>query len=200
MTPMASALRAEFARHNHRVLLVVSLTALVAGSLWYLFYAALSWLTVLGASVIKGLDAKPAEVLPAVAIYSAALLIIVTAIARHWSPDDVARDHRSLLESLADFLLAVPRATLAVWGNLSAWQRLNDHHLAFAGVLLEQLAQEERLPLYHLPLLIPDRRTRRKVVFALQLVQLIELRREKGVAYLRLTRRAKRALPEVATA
>ena len=30
---------------------------------------------------------------------------------------------------LLDFLLAIPRATLAIWGNLSAWQRLSDAEL-----------------------------------------------------------------------
>lgn len=192
MTPLAAALRGEFARHNRRVLALACLTLIVAASLWYIVYAIVYWLALLGLTMIHGLDVKPPNALPALFIYSGGLLVVITALARHWSPDDSPRDHRSPLEWAADLLLAIPRATLAVWGNLSAWQRLDRGDLELAALVVDRLMREGRLPLYSLPLVIAERACRRKVIFALQLVELIELSREAGVPCLRLSKKGRR--------
>jgi hypothetical protein len=191
MTPLAAALRVEFARHNQRVLLLAGLTLIIAASLWYLVYAVMYWLTLLGVTIVNGVEAKAPDAFPTLFIYSGGVLVLITAMARRWSPNDVPRDHESTLECAAGFLLAIPRATLAVWGNLSAWQRLDGDQLELAAVLVERLVVEERVPLYQVPLLIPNRTSRCKVVFALQLVQLVELHHASGGAFLRLSRRAK---------
>ncbi len=188
MSPTAAALREHLARHNRRVAFFVALTLFVAAGLWFVSYAIVYWITLLFISAVRGLDAHPPDTFPALFIYSAALLVLVSWIARALYPDEIPRDEKSAAELAADLLLAVPRATLAIWGNLSAWQRLTEHELELAAWLIERLRDEERLPLPSLPVEIPDRTARRNIVFALQLCQVIKMRRTGGIIWLSLTR------------
>jgi hypothetical protein len=170
-----AALRAHFAEHNRRVVLLALLTLAVATGLWYLAYAVLFWLTLLAVSATRGMDARPPEILPVLFIYSGGLLVLITWIAHRLWPNDMPRDDKKPLEVAADFLLAIPRATLAIWGNLSAYHRLSPLELEYAAQLLQRLTTEPRLPIYRLPLEIPDQVMRRRVVLGLQLVQLVHL-------------------------
>ncbi len=188
LSPTAAALRDHFARHNRRVAVLVALTLFLATGLWFISYAIVYWLTLLFLSAAHGLEARPPDTFPVLFIYSAALLIIVSWIARAIFPNDTARDDKSLFEIAADFLLAVPRATLAIWGNLSAWQRLTDDELELAAGLVKLLRDEPRLPLQSLPVELPDRASRRKILLALQLSQVIKIRRTNSVTWLSLTR------------
>lgn len=182
-------LQRRFAEHNRSVLVLAGLTFLAAAALWYIAYAVLYWLTLLAASARHGVDARAPETLPALFIYAAALLVFITWLAGRWSPDERPRDKKPALVIAAEFLLAIPRATLAVWGNLSAYQRLDFEELEAAADLMERLAGGERLPIHALPLVLPAAASREKIVLALQLVQLIELRRSDGEAWLRLATR-----------
>jgi hypothetical protein len=188
------SLRAHFAEHNRRVVLLALLTLAVAAGLWYLAYAVLFWLTLLAASATCGMEAKPPEVLPALFIYSGSLLVLVTWIAHRIRPNDLPRDDKKPLDIAADFLLAIPRATLAIWGNLSAYHRLSSVELEYAAQLLQRLTIESRLPIYRLPLEIPDRAIRHRVVLGLQLVQLVELVHSRSGIFLSLSRRGAKAL------
>jgi hypothetical protein len=166
------------------VVLLAVLTLFVAAALWYVLYAILYWLTLLALSTTRGIEARPPESLPTLFIYSAGLLVFFTWMASCFRPDAMPRDRKTIPEICADLLLAIPRATLAVWGNLSAYQRLTDRELEYAAALLDLLGEEKRLPLHELPREIPDRAIRRRIVLALQLVQLLDVRRIRGVAFL----------------
>ena len=189
-------LRAHFAEHNRRVLLLATITLFVAAGLWYVSYAVLFWLTLLAMSATRGIEARPPETLPALFIYSGALLLLITWGARRYSPYDMARDDKTAVEIAADFLLAVPRATLAIWGNLSAYRRLSDLELEYAAVLVDRVARETRLPLSALPQEIPDRTMRGRILLALQLVQFLEVGHRGGSFFVSLTHAAARALPQ----
>lgn len=175
VTWTVKALRARVAEHNRQVLLLALLTLLIAASLWYVAYAALYWLTLLALTVKQGFEARPPEFFPTLYIYSAGLLVLVTWLASRFSPHEVLRDRKTWLATAADFLLGIPRATLAVWGNLSAYQRLTDEELRYAATLLAWIAKEKRLPLSRVPLEIPDRGMRQRIVLALQLAQLLQV-------------------------
>ena len=139
-------LRRRFSQHNRLVALVAVLTLLVAASLWYLLFAILYWLALIAAGMSHGMDARPPEILPAIFIYAAGGLLLVTWIAGTLFPERPPKDKKSPFEIAAEFVLAVPRATLAVWGNLSAWQRLDRREIELAAEFLERLAAEGRVP------------------------------------------------------
>ena len=180
------ALRRAFAEHNRLVLLVALLTLLVTAALWYLLFALVYWLALIMSVLIHGLDARPPEYLPTLFIYSAGLLVLLTWIAHKRMTREIVKDEKSSFEIASEFLLAVPRATLAVWGNLSAWQRLNETELAQAADLLTRIEREGRLPLHNVPLEIPEPESRMRILLALQLVEMLHVSRMEGTAWLSL--------------
>jgi hypothetical protein len=172
------ALRAHFADHNARVALLTLLTLLAALALWFLLHAAVSWLALLAVSAVKGTDARLPVFIEDAFWWSTAALLALAWIDRHFRPDDRPRDHKSAAEIAWEILLAIPRVTFAIGGTLSAWQHLTRHEFDTAAGLVERLIREHRLLLHSLPLEIPNDKLRLKVLFALQLVQIIEIRRE----------------------
>ena len=185
-------LRRRFAEHNRLVLLVAVLTLLVTAGLWYLLFAALYWLTFLFASVAHGMDARPPDALPALFIYSAGMLVLLTWLARERLENGMPRDEKKPWEIAGEFLLAVSRATLAVWGNISAWQRLDARELALAADFVELLESERRVPLHQVALHLPGAHDRMRILLALQLIEVIEMTRTGQTTWLSL--RSKRNL------
>jgi hypothetical protein len=183
------ALRRAFAEHNRLVLLVALLTLLVTAALWYLLFALIYWLALIVSVLIHGLDARPPENLPTFFIYSAGLLVLLTWIAHQRTGREIVKDEKSAFEIATEFLLAVPRATLAVWGNLSAWQRLNETELAQAADLLARIEREGRLALHNVPLELPEPKSRMRILLALQLIEMLHVSRMDGIAWLSLAGR-----------
>jgi hypothetical protein len=164
--------------HNRRVALLSVLTLLAAVALWYLLYGTASWLTLLFVTAVKGTDAFMPGIFPTVFWSVSAGLLVLAWIERWLHPDDRPKDHKNAAEIVLELILAVPRLTLAVWGTLSAWQHLTRWETAAAAGLIDRLASEHRLRLQSIPLEIPDAKSRFKILFALQLVQVIDIRRE----------------------
>jgi hypothetical protein len=172
------ALRSHLAAHNLRVALLAFATLLASLALWYLLHLGVKWLAIFFATVIQGTEAQMPAGIDNLFWFIAAALLTVAWIDRRLRPDDRPRDHKSIAEILWEFVLAIPRVTLSVGGTLSAWQHLDRRELAEAASLIERLATERRLRLNSLPLEIPDAPRRFKILFALQLVQVIDIRRE----------------------
>ena len=187
-------LRKRFAEHNRLVVLIAALTLLVTAGIWFLLFALLYWLAFLFASVVRGADARPPDALPALFIYSAGVLLLVAWFARKRFANEMPRDEKSPWEIATEFLLAVPRATFAVWGNLSAWQRLDDRELELAADLIEQIVDEGRIPLQQVPLHIPDPGDQMRILLALQLVEVIEMLRSDETTWLSVGAKAKISL------
>lgn len=178
------ALRRSFARHNRLVFLVALLTLCVAAALWFVVYALLYWIAVLFTASTRGMDAQPPDILPALFIYSGALLVLLTWLANCRRTNDLPRDEQTLLTIAADLLLAIPRATIAVWANLSAWQSLTEPELHLAAELLARLERERRIPLHQLPLEIPGESARMNILLALQLTDQLRVYRSGGETWL----------------
>lgn len=171
-------LRAQIALHNFRAALLALLTAIVAAGLWFVLRAIAHWLVLLASSVLRGVDARPVADLDSVFWTAAAGLIALAWFERRLNPDERPKDHKTALEITWDFVLAVPRLTLSIWGTLRAWLRLDDQEIANAVALIERLEDEPRLFLSQLPLEIPDSERRFRILFALQLLQIVDIRRE----------------------
>jgi hypothetical protein len=191
---IARTLRRHLAEHNLQVVLLAFLIAVASALLWLILFGFSYWMTLLFFSSVQGTNsAVPARFFPIFWSVAGALLFFAW-IHRRLHPDERPRDYKSPAEIALDLILGIPRLTLAIFGTLSAWQRLSPHELQLATSLLEHLGRERRLPLPSLPLDIPDAAARFKILFALQLVQVIDVRRDEGAYWVMLNPLRPRAL------
>lgn len=156
------------------------MTAIAACVSWALLYFVAYWLILLLLAINNPADAEMPRNYSAVFITVGAVLCFLAWIMRRLSPDEYPRDRKSIWEILLDFVLMVPRMTLAIWGTLRALQFLDDHELSLAMRLLQRIEQETSVPVYSVPLEIPDERSREKVVLALQIMELVDLRKKEN--------------------
>ncbi len=175
-----SPLQQHFARHNRRVIGLALMTLLAAAAAWALVYFVFYWLVLLAMTFARPFDAQVPWQFGPIFAAGALLLCALCWLARRIWPDERVRDKKTILETALDVVLAVPRMTLAAWGNFRALRRLDADEVALAQRLLAAIAREERLSIYKIPLEIPDEKTRVKVLLALQLTELIETRRRDG--------------------
>ncbi|MEI9897380.1 MAG: hypothetical protein WDN28_26880 [Chthoniobacter sp.] len=182
----AEVLRAHLARHNRRVLALTAATLVAALAAWALLYFVSCWLMVLGFAVFD----SPRTRLP----HGYGLLFTVTALCaigyawidQRLTPNARPRDKKSFLEIAMEFALAVPNMTLAVGGTLAAWQSLSDEDLREAAELLHRLGEEKRVPMSSVRLQIPDPEAAVRILFALQMTEVIDAYRDGNEFWLRL--------------
>ena len=190
----ARALRREIARHNLQVAGITLFTLVVAAGLWVVLYAVCCW-AVLFFLTVTGV---PRVALPqgfTVVFGVAAVCSVAYAwLDRRLTSNDLPHDDKTPGEIAADFLLALPRITLAIWGTLGAAVRLPAHDIGEAAALLHRLARERRIPLHSVPLEIADATARFRILFALQMVRAIDLRRDERETWIRLNSSCPRSL------
>lgn len=175
---IARVLRAHLAAHNFRVAVLSTLTLLAAAALWYLLHAAARWLALLFVTATRGIGAQMPMAVDFVFWSVAAALLALAWIAQLLRRDERPKDHKTPGDLVWECVLAVPRLTLSFWGTLSAWQHLDAREIRDAAALVARLRHEPKLRLHSLPVDLPDDARRCKILFALQLVQIIEIRRE----------------------
>lgn len=189
----ARALRREIASHNRQVLLIATFTLLVAALLWTLLYAICCWV-VLFSFVVAG---SARESLPPGfgLLFAVAVLcsVIYAWLDARLHPSVIARDKR-LPEIAADFLFALPRITLAIGGTLRAWLWLSRAERHMAAEFLHRLQRERRVAMHAVPLDIPGEPQRFRILFALQIIRAIELRREGNETLIALDSQRPRSL------
>lgn len=175
---LISWLRERLRQHNRQVLTfaAMSITGAVAG--WAALYGVSHWLMLVAAVIIRG----PYASVPAGFSWGfaaiAATLILSAWVDRKLTPNALPPDEKTPGEIGMDFLLAIPRMTLAIPANLSAWVRFTEAHLSAAAVLVDRLSGEQRIPVYEVPLEIPEQAVRERVLDALLLLGVIEFQRE----------------------
>jgi hypothetical protein len=181
-SPGVEQLREHLRRHNQTVLGLTLLTSGAAIALWTGLYLVVWWLFLLGGSAVHPMDFHPgAGALVRGFGATAVCLCLFAWISRRLRPNEAPRDHKGLGENLMDVILAVPRVTLAIFGTGAAAARLSDRELDEAWRLLKRMDEENKpLPMQTLPVDFPDSRTRDKIVLALQLSGLIEIRPTSG--------------------
>ena len=182
----AEVLRAHLARHNRRVLLLAAGTLVAALAAWALLYFVSVWILLLA---ISALDLSNMRVPHSFWIlYGVAALCAIgfAWVDQRLTPNALPRDHKSLYDIALEFLLAVPNMTLAVGGTLRAWLSLSDDELLQAGELLHRLGSEKRVPMSGVRLQIPDPESAVRILFALQMTQVVDLHRDGPEFWLRL--------------
>lgn len=190
----ARALRRAIAAHNRQVLLIATFTLLVAALLWAVLYAFFCWVLLFCVVVA----APTAESLPPGfgPLFAVAALcsLIYAGIDARLRPQALPRDDQRAWEIAADCILALPRITLTVWGTLRAWLWLDAADRAAAAALLHRLQRERRVAMHSLPLDIPGEAQRFHILFALQILRAIELRRVENETLITLDSRRPSAL------
>jgi hypothetical protein len=174
----SEALGKVIAQHNRRALLIAAFTAFVAAGLWLLLYTVSCWM------ILFALSASDAPVIAIPRGFGILFAIAaICAIAYAWldrrlTPDELPRDDKSPGEILSDIILALPRITLSVWGTLRAWLHMDRSEREIAAEFLHRLVRERRIPLHSAPQDIPDAAMRFRILFALQITEIIDLRRD----------------------
>ncbi len=171
-------LRAHLRRHNRRVLGLTLTTFVFAAALWAGLYFVTWWLFLLAGTAANPWTFQPmARPVVRGFIATAVLLCAFAWIGRFIRPNEAARDHKSAAEHFLDLLLAVPRVTLAAFGVTGAAARLSDLELEQAWNLLRRMNDADKpVPVRTLPVEIPDAGARDRILLALQLSGLIEIR------------------------
>ncbi len=184
---LAESLREHMVRHNWQVLGFTLLTTGTSILLWAILYGGVYWLLLLVRTSASVTDWVPVRSYTLVFGAVAGALLFAAWFDRTVAGSERVPDHRPMAEIFLDLVLAVPRTTLAIWGNLSAWQWLDREELDYAAALVERVVREKDVPLHSTPLDIPDDRTRERVVFALLMLRVLDIRREKNETHLRLS-------------
>jgi predicted DNA-binding ribbon-helix-helix protein len=172
-----ASLRKHFSQHNLTALLLAALSLVIAIVFWVILYAVSYWGTLLGLSVTRGVDTEaPAHFFPAFAVIALGLCL-VAAFVRWLRPHEEVADRKPFWEVLLDVILIVPRVTFGVWGNLSAILFLSQREMAMAWELLQQIAAARQIDLRSIAVEIPNSRARNKIVTALQMADLVYLKK-----------------------
>jgi hypothetical protein len=178
-------LRSHVREHNLSVL-AASVAALVVAALgWAVLYGFSYWVAFMLVTVRSLGQMAPGATFHlgfAIACGSVFFLALLDA----WLfPHEEASDGRTLFGHVCDVILFLPRLTLAAGLNFTAWVRLPGRVRKPAVRLMERLRRENTVPMHELPLDIPNDRTRQRVLAALEITQLVEVRSEKGQLMLR---------------
>jgi hypothetical protein len=182
----ARVLRAHLKRHNLRVLALAAGTLVAALAAWVLLYFVCCWMIVLGIAILD----LPWTHIPR-HFWLFYCVVALCAIGFAWidqrlTPNARPRDKKGIGEVIMEFLLAVPNMTLAVGGTLSARQHLSDEELLQAAELLHRLGEEKRVRVSSVRLQIPDPESAVRILFALQITQVIDTYRDGNEFWLRL--------------
>ena len=182
-----NALRRHLRSHNRSVLAASAMTLLFSAIGWAVLYGAAYWVTMFGLTVVNNGDGGPPAAFHWVFFASAAVLLVAATIDGWLFPHERAVDERPRLEHLADIVLFVPRFTLMVWNNLAALVALHGREWQDAAGLLDRLKAEGKVPLQQLPAQVPDERSLARILEALSITQLIDVRRSGNLTLLYLS-------------
>lgn len=168
--------RAHLRRHNRRVIGSASLMLVAAVLLWGLLYFLFYWVTLLAVTSSQGTEAAvPRWILP-VFVAIAGALCGWCLIERKFWPFQRVYDRKHPISLGIDLILALPRMTISAGHTLSAYRDLDEAELFAAWQLLGVISKKGEIPIQQLPVEVVGEERRRKVLLALQLTDLVELK------------------------
>ncbi len=145
---------------------------------WGVLYGGLYWITMFLQTALHGGDAAVPPIFHTTMGVCAIVLMLVAMLDAFLHPHERQVDDRPTIEHIGDILLFVPRLTLAVVQNFDAWPRISSAEIPTAAPLMDRLRGGKNVPLHTLPLDIPHHKTRIRILVALQVAQLAEVRTE----------------------
>lgn len=168
-----ASLRAHFRQHNVTAVALAACTLVGAVLFWSGLYFVLHWFTLLFATILNGDDAHMPAHFTLMFAGAAFGLCFIAAGLRWMQPHEQTADRKPFAEILGSFLLVIPRITFAVWGNLSACRFLSEREMEIAWRLLQKITAERQINIQSVAVEIPDPRVRDKIVFTLQVAELV---------------------------
>ncbi len=187
-SPIAQ-LRRRLRLHNLQVLAFTFLSLVSALFLWGAFYFFIYWILLFLLSAVQGGDARMPRYFNLSIGLVAVTLLAVAILDRRSRVNARPVDKKPVLVIALDFILSLPRVTLAIYDNFSAWLSLSSAELHQAVYLIERVRESHKLPMHAAPVEIPDDRMREKIIMALLLLQVLEVRQEEKTTWLRLAER-----------
>ena len=185
-TSTEQALRAHLRSHNRGVLAASGVALVFSCIAWAMLYGVSYWMTMMALTIARNGDtAMPGE-FSAVFFGTAAVLLLAARMDQWLFPNERAVDERPPVEHFADVIFFVPRFTMSCWQNLGALARLTEAELPDAARLLDALKLEGRVSLQELPAICSNDRARHRMLEALLVAGLIDLRREEDITWLHL--------------
>ena len=182
----ARVLRSILFQHNLRVAVLAALTLIAAMAAWTLLYTGFSWAFVFAIAVFDPTrDSLPRD-FGIVFVVAGACAVAYAWVDQRLTPNARPRDETGIGEVMTDVILLVPNITLAVAHTIRAWQCLTRTELAQAAALLHRLEEEKHVPMSGIRLQIPDPTSAMRVLFALQVTEIVELHRKENEFWLRL--------------
>jgi hypothetical protein len=187
-TPAGTArvLRAHFFRHNWRVALIAVGTLVAAAAAWVLLYLAGYSLLLVALTTFDPEREAPPHGFGVLFAVAAVCALGYAWLDHRLTPSARPSDSKGIWDLVSEIVLVVPNMTLSVGGTLQAWQHLCETELREAAALLHRLAEERRVPMSGVRLQIPDPASAMRVLFALQLTDVIDVQREDNEFWLRL--------------
>ena len=170
------ALRKHLRSHNWSVLATSGMTLLFSAIGWAVLYGAAYWVMMFAFTVLHNGEGSPPTAFHWVFLACAAMLLVAATVDGWLFPNERAVDERPPIAQFTDVVLFVPRFTLLFWSNLSALVSLHGSEWRNAAGLLDRLKAEGSVPLQQLPAQVPDERSRARIMEALTVSQLIDVR------------------------
>ncbi len=190
----AQIVQARLRSHNVSVIAASGATLVLVAVSWALLYIAAYWIVMFSLTVAKAGGAQLPASFDTVCGWVAGVLLVAAAIDMWFFPSERALDERPALATITDIILFLPRLTLTIPLNFTAWTRLPAYLRRDAAALLDRLRTERKLAMSTLSFDLPDERQRIRIVRALQMLQITEIRPEKGELWLRFSPLAPREL------
>jgi hypothetical protein len=187
-------LRRHLRMHNLGVLAASGFSLLLSVILWAVIYGIAAWVTFFGATLKDPtVQHLPRGFNEAYAI-AAVVFSVIAWLDGRFLPNTAPPDKRWWIDHVRDVILFTPRLTLSIWQNFSALAWLKERDWPELLDLLDHLRIARRLPLSIIPQWIPDERRRLRVLFALQVAQVLDLQRGSGISWLHISSLAPKEL------
>ncbi len=152
---------------------------------WAAIYGLFYWFTVAFLSVKEGLNFMGTRNFNRNFFSSVAVLYVATLLDRWmFRLDREAVDRRPFSETTLDVLLFLPRMTLAVFENFGVWVYLTGSEMKLAAQLVGLICKHGRFAMQEVPLVIQSERGRERILFALRVSLVVDVRQGDGVSWL----------------
>ncbi len=171
------ALHRKVGSHN-RLVWITSLWGIVgAAAMWTLIYFLVGWFAVVYASVAKGLDAEMPHQIGRIFGIVAGVLLVGGWLARRLGVHQRMRDERGLGVLLLEVAMIPSRLTFGALQNFRNHVRLDEDELIAATDLLVRIVRAGKVADTALPQDLPDEAQREHILYVLQILGLIYLRK-----------------------
>lgn len=180
---LRAALQRKIAAHNRLVTLTIVSSCIAVVAMWVALYFLAHWFLVALATVVKGVEAEAPQHVSRTFAIAVIAEFAAFFLAHRAGFYQRLRDERGVLSTGLELCLLPARATFGTIQNLRNRIRFDETDLSAATDFLVRVVRAGKLPASSVPVDLPSEGSRKRVLHALQLLDLIYLRRGKAEDY-----------------